>query len=62
MWRRIEGQERICATDTCSREPAWCLDVDDIASVYCDRCKLQIDGNRHCRDVFEENVKYGGMP
>jgi len=43
MWRRIDGQERICTTYPCSREPSWCLDVDGVASVYCDRCKKQID-------------------
>jgi len=43
IWRRIEGQERICATDTCSREPFWCLDVGGVASVYCDKCKKRIE-------------------
>lgn len=57
MWRRIAGQERACATDTCSREPSWCLDVDGVVLVYCSRCKEQIE-----REAHMDCYQYGTLP
>lgn len=65
MWFALKGDERIarrCATDGCGGQPTWKLESGGAGSYYCPGCKAKIMGDQHCRDVFEENVKYGGMP
>lgn len=43
MWRRIDGQERVCATETCSHEPVWHLELAGVGSFYCSRCRSEIE-------------------
>lgn len=35
--------------------------IGEETHALCAICAQDVD-NAHCRDVFEENVKYGGMP
>lgn len=64
MWFELKGDERLkrCATDRCGGQPTWRLEADGVGSNYCSGCKARIVDNMHCREVFEENVRHGGLP
>lgn len=64
MWFELKGDERLkrCASEGCGGQPTWRLESGGLGSNYCSGCKSKIVDNWHCRAVFAENVKYGGMP
>lgn len=68
MWFRLKGDERIthhCVSEGCCGQPTWRLEADGVGAYYCSGCKekiVQAADSAHCRAIFSENVKYGGMP
>lgn len=65
MWFELKGDERLksCASNGCGGQPTWRLESDGVGSNYCSGCKERIErDNAYCRQVFADNVKYGGMP
>lgn len=68
MWFDLKGDARLgqCTTEGCGGQPTSRLEADGVGSNYCSGCRANIErmkrANDYCRDVFAENVKYGGMP
>ena len=64
MWFELKGDARLgrCATEMCGGQPTWRLETGGTGSKYCSGCKSNIIADMHCREIFAENVKYGGMP
>lgn len=66
-WFKLTGDARLgrCATEGCGGQPTDRLEADGVGSNYCSGCRAKISSQRddaYCREVFGENVKYGGMP
>lgn len=67
MWFKLTGDARLgcCASENCGGQPTERLEADGVGSNYCTGCKERIVQERdsaHCRRIFHDNVKYGGMP
>jgi hypothetical protein len=67
MWFNLTGDARLgrCATEGCGGQPTYRLESDGVGSNYCSGCKERIArdmDSAYCRDIFAENVKYGGLP
>jgi len=64
-WPLVDDPKDGCVDGNCSYRPDPQTSPDEYARIQRNREALaerQAEDNRHCRDVFADNVKYGGMP
>lgn len=53
-----ECRKCVAFTEAMIHPLVYCLECEPVVT---ERRRLEAD-NRHCREVFAENVRYGGLP